>query len=432
MRKPVLYRRLLFCVMLASSAQAAPTSSPASTATSTITSSQDKLRQFMLQVRPQPTASQAGGNAVRAAAKVTPEQLQERADQIKTGETALSNMQLEPALMAFERAANILHAADTEIALVRTYMQFGQYRRALASGAHTAGAHLDVVGGSALYAWLLHVGAQTAIAQRLLAEAQTRMPGDVVLAQVQQQLASSQPLATGDMLDPPTRLAPYGFAQGIAAGARVVGSATLLDIDNAQRDKTDNPRSQHAVMPLALMPASGKLWLRNGLGMLTQARVTKRLPKQGIAFLALSTALPLPSDFWAADKEPFPGSPGYVVEYVASKATPDAGPAWPILRTGFIGGMAGSAGNQRLLGVDMPPGLRGGPVFDSAGRLVGVAIPGSGSQSGDQLVTTVALQKAIGKALAPAIPAGALSATTADKIYESSLKSSLQVIAIPQ
>ena len=53
-----------------------------------------------------------------------------------------------------------MHAADTEIALVRGHMQAGDYRRALAFGAHTAGAHLDVVGGSLLYVWLLHAGGQ--------------------------------------------------------------------------------------------------------------------------------------------------------------------------------------------------------------------------------------------------------------------------------
>ena len=80
----------------------------------------------------------------------------------------------------------------------------------------------------------------------------------------------------------------------------------------------------------------------------------------------------------------------------------------------------------------MPPGSRGGPVFDGAGRLAGVAILGSGSQAADQLVTTVALQKALGKAVAPAMPTGTSTAATADKIYENSLKSSLQVIAILQ
>ena len=405
--------------MLASNAQATP-------------GSDDKLRQFMQQVRPQPTASQAGSSAVRAAAKVTPEQLQERADQLLVGEAALSRLQLEPALVAFERAANILHAADTEIALVRTYMQFGQYRRALASGAHTAGAHLDVVGGAALYAWLLHMGAQTAAAQRLMTEAKARTPGNAMLAQVGQQLGSSQPQVSSDMLTPPTRLAPYASAQGVAPKARVVGSATLIDIDTAQREKNENPHSRHALVPLALVPASGKLWLRNGLGLTTQARAIKRLPKHGVAVVALATALPLPNEFWAADKEPFPGSPGYAVEYVASKTAADAGPAWPILRTGFMGGMVSNTDDQRLLGVDMPAGPRGGPVFDGAGRLVGVAMRASSSQHADQLLSVITLQKALGKAVAPAMPAGAPTAASADKIYENSLKSSLQVIAVPR
>ncbi len=419
MFKAIFLATLLACVASAHATSTTAVSQP---------TSNDKLRQFMEQVRPQPTASQAGDNAVRAAAKVTPEQLQLRADLLKTGETALSNMQLEPALMAFERAANILHAADTEMALVRTYMQYGQYRRALASGAHTAGAHLDVVGGSALYAWLLHVGAQTAVAQRLMTETQARMPGNPSLLQVQQQLSSGQPLATGDMLNPPTRLAPYSQAIKLPAAARVVGSGTLLNIDNAIDAKGDNPRSVHALVPLALVPQNGKLWLRNGMGLLTQASVSKRLPKQGVALLKLSTALPLPSDLWAADKEPFPGSPGYAVEYVVSKTATDAGPAWPVLRTGFLGGMAGNT-EQRLLGVDMPPGARGGPVFDGAGRLIGIAIAAAGS---DQLVTSAALQKALGKAVAPAMPAGTPTPSTADRIYENSLKSSLQVIAVPR
>ena len=175
--------------------------------------SNDKLRQFMEQVRPQPQASQVGSNAVFAATKVSPELLQERAELIKTGEAALVALQPDVALTAFERAASILHAADTEMALVRTYMQHGQYRRALAAGAHTAGAHLDAVGGAALYAWLLHAGAQTGVAQRLLGEAQSRMPGNELLAQVQQQLASGRPLATGSMLNPLSRLLKYSPAK---------------------------------------------------------------------------------------------------------------------------------------------------------------------------------------------------------------------------
>jgi hypothetical protein len=384
--------------------------------------SDDKLRQFMEQVKPQPTASQAGGNAVRAAAKVTPELLQERADMLKKGETALAALQLETALLAFERAANILHAADTEMALVRTYMQYGQYRRALAAGAHTAGAHLDVVSGSALYAWLLYVGAQTAVAQRLLTEAQTRMPGNTHIEQVRQQLSGGMPLATGDLLNPPTRLAPYGVTQGLPAAARVVGSAVLLQ-DGTQ-----------ALVALSFFPKGakrGKLWLRNGLGSLAEGTVVKRLPAAGVALVKLSQPLPVPDEFWMADKELFPGSPGYAVDYVASpKTVQDAAPAWPVLRLGFLGGMVTPAGTDRVLGIDMPSGPRGGPVFGSAGQLIGVALHGKPGAA-DQLVTVSQLQKALGQPLGASTPKSAPATATADRIYENGLKVSLQVITAP-
>lgn len=384
--------------------------------------SNDKLRQFMEQVRPQPAASQVGGNAVRAAAKVSPELLQERADLLKTGETALAALQLEPALLAFERAANILHAADTEISLVRTYMQYGQYRRALAAGAHTAGAHLDVVGGSALYAWLLHMGAQTAVAQRLLTEAQARMPGNTPIEQVRQQLNSGMPLATGDLLNPPTRLAPYGVTQGLPAAAHVVGSAVLL------------PSGTQALVPLSLLPKPAKrakLWLRNGLGLLAEVTVVKRLPDTGFALVKLSHDLPVPDDFWMADKEPFPGSPGYAVEYVVNpKMVNHAAPAWPVLRLGFLGGMASPDSTNRVLGIDMPRGPRGGPVFDGAGQLIGIALPGKPGVV-DRLVTVSQLQKALGQPLGAGMPKSATASATVDRIYENGLKASLQVITAP-
>ena len=384
--------------------------------------SDDKLRQFMEQVKPQPAASQVGGNAARAAAKLTPELLQERGDLLKKGEAALAALQLEPALLAFERAASILHAADTEIALVRTYMQYGQYRRALAAGAHTAGAHLDVVGGSALYAWLLHMGAQTAVAQRLLTEAQTRMPGDTNIEQVRQQLNGGTPLATGDLLNPPTRLAPYGVTQDLPAAARVQGSAVLL------------PGGAQALVPLSLLPKPAKrakLWLRNGLGLLAEGTVVKGLPAAGLALVKLSHALPVPDDYWIADTEAFPGSPGYAVEYVTSpKTAKNVAPAWPILRLGFLGGMVTPTGTDRLLGIDMPAGPLGGPVFGSAGQLIGVALKGK-SGAADQLVTVSRLQKAIGQPLGASMQKSAPTTSTADRIYENGLKVSLQVITAP-
>jgi tetratricopeptide (TPR) repeat protein len=392
--------------------------------------SDEKLLQFMQQVRPQPAASQAGGTAVRESTTVPPERLKERADLLKAGEAALARMDANAAIDSFDRAALILHAADTEIALVRAYMQNGQYRRALAFGAHTAGAHLDVIGGSALYAWLLHAGGQGVIAQRLLAEADARLPNNAMLARAQLQLKAGTPLATGNLLTLPTRLAPYGSSRGLPPAARVLGSGLLIGDGGL------------ALVPLALLPRSGNFWLRNGLGNLSRGTVQKHLPSTDVALVRLESPLPAPENLWVAPADAFPGSVGYAVEYVASR---DSTPAWLVLRTGFLGAAIGDGG-ERLLGIDMPGGPRGGPVFDAAGRLTGLALPGRldksrRSPTHDRLVPLSALQlqlksqrKSPGQAttmLGSPPPADLPPRAAVDRIYETSLKASVQLIGIP-
>jgi hypothetical protein len=386
-----------------------------STSTNT---SDEKLRAIMNRAQAQPNAAQADNPAVLTAKTVAPGRLQERASLLASGEQALARRDVDAALQAFDRAALILHAADTEIALVRAYMQGGEYRRALAFGAHTAGAHLDVIGGAALYAWLLHVGGQPAIAQRLMDEAQNRvLPDRTLLNRVEQQLRSGTPLASGAMLTLPTRLAPYGNSDGLPKTARVVGSGVLLH------------SGQEALVPLALVPRTGTLWLRNGLGQLVTARVTQRLINLGVARLRLGRALPVAPDLWAAERDAFPGSVGYAAEFVA---VANAAPAWPVLRTGFLGSASAGASvsaTQRLLGIDMPPGPRGGPVFDATGRLLGLSLAGAGGAP-DRLVTVSALPAELREALAPQAPRDTEARSAMDKIYEISLKTTLQLIAL--
>ena len=368
----------------------------------------------------QPSAGQAGGDAVRESKTLAPARLHERTRLLEAGEAALAGLDTPAALNAFERAGLILHAADTEISLVRGYMQAGDYRRALAFGAHTAGAHLDVTGGALLYAWLLHAGGQPAIAQRLLSGTEAHSPESPLLVAVQQQLRSGAPRAIGRLLAPPTRLAPYGEKNGLPATARAVGSAVL------------RPGGGAALVPLGLLPRSGRLWLRNGLGQLAKARVEKRLAAMGVALVRLERPLPVSKEFQVAARDAFPGSAGFAVEYVSA---PDAEPAWPVLRTGFLGSASGDSG-ARLLGIDMPAGPRGGPVFDGAGQLIGIALPGVAGKGGDRLVAVSQLIKALdpvlvaGQATAqnsPA-PAGPKPREPVDKIYASSLRATLQVI----
>ncbi|MDB5929441.1 MAG: hypothetical protein JWR60_1148 [Polaromonas sp.] len=134
-----------------------------------------------------------------------------------------------------------------------------------------------------------------------------------------------------------------------------------------------------------------------------------------------------------AARDAFAGSPGFAVEYIPS---PDALPAWPVLRSGFLGSASADADAQ-LLGIDLPAGPRGGPVFDGTGQLIGLALPGGAG--GDRLVTVSQLRKALasaGKADQPAsphapVPAGPKPRASVDQVYEDSLKTSLQVITAP-
>jgi hypothetical protein len=373
-----------------------------------------KLQQLMEQSRQRVTNSAPNSTGTTTTQSLpNAARMQERTQLLAHGEAALARSDTDTALNAFESAANILHSADTEMGLVRSYMQTGQYRRALAFGAHTAGAHLDEVGGSALYAWLLHIGGQPVFAQRLLAQAQTRVPGHPLLTAVGRQLQTSAPLATGAMLQTPVRMAPYGPRTGMPAHAHVVSSGVL--IDNGQR----------ALVPIASMDASPKLWVRNGLGQLSVARIERKLTGLQLAVLRLSTPLPMDEAFTLAPSNAFPGSIAYAVEYVPSN---DATPRWPVLHTGFVGD-AVDKGQGRQLNISLPQHPRGGPVLDAAGQLIGVAI--RNGNASDQIVLTSQLYERLGNGLGPMPQASAeRQRASVDQIYEAALRSSLQVIGI--
>lgn len=337
--------------------------------------------------------------------------MRERTQLLARGEAALARSDADAALIAFETAANILHAADTEMGLVRTYMQTGQYRRALAFAAHTAGAHNDDVGGSALYAWLLHIGGQTVFAQRLMAEARARAPGHRLLAAAAQQLQTRAPLATGFLLQVPARMAPYGTRIGMPATAHVVASGLLID------------KGRRALVPIASLGTSPKLWVRNGMGQLSMARVERKLADLQLAVLTLSTPLPIDDAFTLAPSNAFPGSVAYAVEYVPSN---DATPRWPVLHIGFVGDVVDN-GQSRQLNTSLPPNPHGGPVWDATGRLIGVAMHHSGAS--DRIVLTSQIHRRLSDLLASMSEAKTeRQRASADQIYEAALRSCLQVI----
>lgn len=305
----------------------------------------------------------------------------------------------------FQRAAMRMHSPDTECSIVRAQMQAGAYRQALAFGAHAALAHRGFAGGVALYAWMLHVGGQSLVAARLLADALQRHPGDMVLKAAREGLRSPWPLPAGGLLAAPLRAAPYAHGDAAALPLRCAGTGTLM------------PDGLTAWVPAGLLGDGETIQVRNGLGQTRTAQLAEGPAPAGAVRLRLSAALPLPDGLALAARPPFAGSPLAVVEFGAS----DSGDAaWPQLVQGFAGGVA--AEGSRRLGVELARGPRGGPVFDRSGRLAGIALPADGGADRLAMLDAPDGVAAAGGA-GPAPPAAPI-----DAVYESALRLTLQIL----
>jgi hypothetical protein len=331
---------------------------------------------------------------------------------LKDAEALLASGQAAAALEVLERAALTIHSADVELTLVRAQMAMGRYRRALAACAHVAGGHREQSGGKALYAWLLSVGGQQKVAMHLISEAATGAPDDRLLQHAREQIAAPWPLA-GDLLrQGPWHAAPVPFAGTESDAApeslRVVGTAVLLR------------EGQEALLTETTAAGTGRIWLRNALGQTVAVVARQPTHEPELHLLALRDALPSP-DWTCAAREPFAGSPGSMVEYVPD---PLGRAAWPLLRQGFFAGLPGAL-PTRPLGFDVPPGPRGGPVFDAAGCLVGVA---AAAQAG-RLIGLGRLREVLGSGIPDATPSASPTPRVGpEAVYEMAMRGTLQVL----
>jgi len=320
------------------------------------------------------------------------------------------------ALDDFERAAMMLHAADAELGLIRAAMQDGQYRRALAFCAHTAGEHVDETDGGVLYAWLLRVGGQPAQAARTFADARAHAPaGDALVDAADGALASSAPpVATGMLLQSAHRMAPWPVmlqAQAAPpASAHFASNAVLEDDGNS------------ALLPAFALPANARVWVRNGLGQTTAATLdasVATLSSHGLARLLLRAPLATGTSRSSASRAPFAGSPGQAMQFGSGDA-----PAWPTLTQGFLGSLAGD-GDLRKLGFDADPGAA---VLDATGLLVGVVSARSGSEARWVPLSALTPANASGPMFPRAPTRTGLALVAPDQIYEAGLRRVLQVL----
>lgn len=351
---------------------------------------------------------------------------------VTDGEAALAEGRVPDAAKAFEQAALMAHEANSELGLLRVQMQAGEYRQALAFAAHTAGVHLDKVGGAVFYAWLLYLGGQQTVAEQTLQRAESRHPDAAIVrlarARFREAVLRSD---DGELMRPPTRLAPYATGEQADAGAKVVASAALL------------ADGLHALVPrTALPPGTTRIWLRNGLGQTVSARMpvpenttagkpptsSSDPPDMALVILDLSAPLPVAKGTLVPPRDAFAGSPVWAVTYPSDVS---GAPAWPVMRGGFLG--------RTDLGVRLPSQEAcGGPVFDQGGRLVGVVVREApvdrtdGTRtSTDRLMPMGILRARWGERFGAASAESRVDMVGADHLYERAMRTSLQVLVAP-
>ena len=338
---------------------------------------------------------------------------------VTQGEQALRANDAGAALRAYERAAALRHVAEAEWGLVRSWMQAGNYRRALAFAAHAAGAHPDVAEGAGLYAWLLHIGGQPGLARQTLAEARQRDPANTLLAATAERLRDPAGAPDPRLFDGATRQGPHAAdVTRLPAAARVAGSGVLL------------PAGRVALVPADAVAGATLLWLRDARGRGASAQVARMLPELGLAELTVDAGLHDAGDavdaLGVAPRDAFPGSPELVVAFAAPADAPRL-PVWPVLRTGFVGRWIDGASYR--LGTDLDgASALGGPVFDQQGRLIGMTMRGPDGAA--RLLAVSALRAAWPQAFAEVPPdAPKLSP---DAVYERAMDVAVQLIVLPR
>ncbi|MGJ7512018.1 tetratricopeptide repeat protein [Variovorax sp. GT1P44] len=366
----------------------------------------------------------------RSAAAITdirvndPGVMEARSALLRRAEAELARGEVTAATDTFERAAMMLHASDTEMGLVRAYMQAGQYRRALAFCSHVAGVHLESGPAGALHAWLLRAGGQDVVAQRVLQETLDRLPQDPVALDVRRAFATPAPGASGLMLRTPHRMAPQAVPeQGqprVPESARVVSSGVLIG------------DGMIALVPSAAIrdETAQAIWVRNGLGQTTLARADPTQPLESLAVTVLRLDAPLVAEGapFLAVRDPFAGSAGFAFAYSSLKT---AEPAWPWLSQGFFGALQGEGG-LRKLGIGLAANSYGGPVLDAGGRLAGMLLPGRADEA--TMLSASRWVDLIPETASTLSPAGAVArpggVIPADLAYEQALRIALQVIVL--
>jgi hypothetical protein len=327
---------------------------------------------------------------------------------LKTGEAALAALDIERAYRYFERASLILHAADAEMGLVRTAVQQGAYKRALALAAHVAGAHTDSPKPAVLYALLLNAGGHTQAALQTISTTPAAASATALHVGVKNEI--EQAILAPNALVGWAR--PYSGA--LPKNARAVSAGIAIGDGG------------HAVVATATLPANEKMWVRNGLGEIVAATRVQSLV-QGLTIIRLKAPLSTYRAARMAERPPFPGSP---VTVVAFDAEQENNFALPLLRSGFVGPADAIDARERELTARGLPRAFAGAAFNQSGHIIGLALPSqTRTQRLDRLISFSALSGALPLETRDFTPLST-QRLASDEVFEMCLANCVQVITI--
>jgi hypothetical protein len=319
---------------------------------------------------------------------------------LKRAEQRLKALDGVSALTLFEQAAQIVHASEVEVGIVRAHLQAGQFQRALSFCAHASGAHLDEIAPSLLYAHLLACCGQTGYSAKLLAECRVRF-GETFVKKVT------------------VKLEPYFDAAGLPTKAKMLGSGLRLPPSSL----VTAPTSELIAVPAEMLRGGVKsYWIRYGNGFLSAAAVELAKDPNGLALLRVKQPLFKLNDepLYIADKAAFPGSVTFGVHFKQQLAL-----SWPLLWTSFVGEPSARDSGRRLVDASTAgPTALGATMFDQTGAAIGLLSRSGGSLSKSQFIPLTEL----GLSFPSSMLSSAKPKLASDQVYQIAFQNIVQVI----
>lgn len=391
-------------------------------------------------------------------------------------EVALAQGRWEEARARFEQAGHPGGCTGAaELGMIRAELQGGAFRTAKAMAGALAYDHPRASEALAMRAFLEDRAGHVERARTQLRELRRLAPNDQALLLVEAELLIDRgdPAAAAASLDaqiivaePSAALyamrARAAAALGDAAGAArwrldaarsgevsaAAGSDVRFEAGGRPALPTMHPQRQPYAQPLPLPAdapvvtasglvlgdgsqvvttaqlASGRVFVRSGLGAVRSARVERVDAAHGIAWLRLDRPL---GQAWhpRAVGELYAGRPSLAIGYPLAGSIE---PAWPAASAGINFRPAPGTGNRFQLTAAIGKGSLGAPVFDWQGQLVGFVSGAAGDRT-----ALVGAKRVIDDrftAVAPAaVPAD--RATTLEEVYERALPAVVLVVSAP-